>query len=295
MKTTQFSGVFTALVTPFEDGRVGFADFQKLIKYQIERGINGIVPVGTTGESPTLTHTEQEEVIECAVSTADGRVPVIAGTGSNSTSEAVSLTRKAHDAGVDGVLQVAPYYNKPSQQGLFEHFSAVANATDRPIVLYSIPGRCGIEIGVETVERLLSKHPHINVIKEAGGDCDRVADLKLAMGDDLVIFSGDDSLTLPFMSNGASGVISVASNLVVEDLVKMVAAALRNDFDAAREIHLRYFKLFRALFLEPNPVPIKGALQRAGVIRTADVRSPLSRLSEQTTAVLFAEMDNLGL
>ena len=147
----------------------------------------------------------------------------------------------------------------------------------------------------ETVERLLSKHPHINVIKEAGGDCDRVADLKLAMGDDLVIFSGDDSLTLPFMSNGASGVISVASNLVVEDLVKMVAAALRNDFDAAREIHLRYFKLFRALFLEPNPVPIKGALQRAGVIRTADVRSPLSRLSEQTTAVLFAEMDNLGL
>jgi 4-hydroxy-tetrahydrodipicolinate synthase len=220
---------------------------------------------------------------------------VIAGTGSNSTVEAVSLTAKAHEAGVDGVLQVAPYYNKPSQEGLFNHFSAVAEATDRPIVLYSIPGRCGIEIDVATVERLLAKHPHINVIKEAGGNCDRVAELRLAMGDDLTILSGDDSLTLPFMANGASGVISVASNLVVGDLVTMTQAALRNDYAAARAIHLRYFDFFRAIFLDPNPVPIKEALHRAGIIRSPEVRSPLASISPGTREVLFGEMDRLGL
>jgi len=295
MKTIQFSGVYTALATPFDAGRVSFDDFEKLIAFQIDNGINGIVPVGTTGESPTLSHDEHAEVIQCAVATAAGRVPVIAGTGSNSTTEAVSLTRRAHDAGVDGMLQVAPYYNKPSQEGIFEHFNAVAEATDRPIVLYSIPGRCGVEIGIPTVERLLSKHPHVNVIKEAGGNCDRVAELHLAMGDDLVILSGDDSMTLPFMANGASGVISVASNLVVSDLVAMVGAALKNDYTAARIYQLKYFQFFRALFMEPNPVHIKAALCRAGIIHSGEVRLPLSELSVGTRQVLFGEMDRLGI
>ncbi len=295
MNSTQFSGVLTALVTPMNEGSVNYEDLSNLVETQIEEGIDGIVAVGTTGESPALSHDEHSEVIRFCIEKARGRVPVVAGTGSNSTIEAVSLTRQAHDAGADALLQVAPYYNKPSQEGLFRHFSAVAESTDKPIILYSIPSRCGIEIGVGTVARLRQKHPHINVIKEAGGSCDRVSELVEAMGDDLTVLSGDDSLTVPFMAVGAKGVISVASNLVVKDLARMTRAALDNDFATATEIHLKYYPLFRALFIEPNPVPIKTALHHAGRIRSAEVRMPLCEMSAETRNRLFQAMTATGM
>jgi 4-hydroxy-tetrahydrodipicolinate synthase len=220
------------------------------------------------------------------VDEARGRVPVIAGTGSNSTYEAVELTRLSHEAKADAMLVVAPYYNKPSQEGLFRHFCAIAEVTDRPIILYSIPGRCGIEISVGVVERLRAKFTHVAWIKEAGGSVDRVDQLKQAMGRDLTVLSGDDSLTLPFMSVGAEGVISVASNLLVRDIGRMVRLALGNDMAAAAKIHRRLYPAFKTLFIEPNPVPIKVALARAGIISSAEVRSPLCDMDPANAKIL---------
>jgi 4-hydroxy-tetrahydrodipicolinate synthase len=213
-------------------------------------------------------------------------VPVIAGTGSNATHEAIELTRLAHEAGADAMLVVAPYYNKPSQEGLFRHFSALAEITDKPIVLYSIPGRCGIEISVGVVERLRAKYPHVAWIKEAGGSVDRVDQLKQAMGRDITVLSGDDSLTLPFMSVGAEGVISVASNVFVREISRMVKFALGNDFARAARIHRQLYPAFKTLFIEPNPVPIKVALTRAGVIGSSEVRAPLCEMTENNARTL---------
>ena len=294
MSKPRMEGLHTALVTPMTDGLVSFADLRTLVEGQINDGVDGIVVVGTTGESPTLSHKEHGEVVRFCIEIANGRVPVTAGTGSNSTREAVSLTRHAHEAGADAMLQVAPYYNKPSQDGLFQHFSAVAEATDRPIVLYSIPGRCGIEIGVDTVARLRAAYPHINVIKEAGGNCDRVADLITALGDSITVLSGDDSLTLPFMASGAKGVISVASNLEVKAISRMVNAALGNDFETATRIHLQFYPLFKGLFVEPNPVPIKAALEYAGLIASEETRLPLSPMSVRNREGLVKILDQLG-
>jgi 4-hydroxy-tetrahydrodipicolinate synthase len=292
-KGRRFTGTITALATPFQNGRIAFDDLEKLVRYQIKGGIDGLVPVGTTGESPTLSYEEHMDVIRFVVETARGRVPVIAGTGSNSTHEAVDLTTLAHEAGADAMLVVAPYYNKPSQEGLFRHFCAVADATDKPLVLYSIPGRCGIEISVGVIERLRAKYQHVAWVKEAGGSVDRVDQLKQAMGADVIVLSGDDSLTLPFMAVGAEGVISVASNLYVREISRMVKLALENDFAKAAKIHRRLYPVFKALFIEPNPVPIKTALLRAGIIGSAEVRSPLcemtaanARLVEQALAAL---------
>ena len=279
MKNRPLTGTFTALVTPFRNDEVAYDDLKKLVEHQIKGGVDGLVPVGTTGESPTVSHEEHMEIVRATIAAARGRVPVIAGTGSNSTREAVELTRQAHDAGADAMLVVAPYYNKPSQEGLFAHFSAIADATDRPIVLYSIPGRCGIEIGVPVVERLRAKFRHVAHIKEAGGSLDRVDQLKTALGRDLTVLSGDDSLTLPFMAVGAEGVISVASNLFVREVKQMVAAAAANDFVKAGKLHRRLYPFFKAIFLDPNPVPIKHALAQAGIIGSAEVRAPLCELS----------------
>src|SRR5579871_6007344 len=207
-----FTGTYTAIVTPFKGGRVDEAALERLVKAQIKGGVDGIVPVGTTGESPTLSYDEHVEVIALAVKHAAGKIKVIAGTGGNSTSEAIYLTQHAEKAGADGSLQVAPYYNKPTQEGLFQHFHAVSRATKLPIVLYSIPSRCGVEISVETVDRLVHDSVNIVGIKESGGNSDRVSQLRAAMGVNFTILSGDDSLTLPFMAVGAQGVISVASN-----------------------------------------------------------------------------------
>lgn len=286
MKLRPLTGTITALATPFRQSRIAYDDLKKLVSHQIKGGINGLVPMGTTGESPTLSHEEHMEVIRFVIAETRGRVPVIAGTGSNSTHEAVELTGLAHEAGADAMLLVAPYYNKPSQEGLFQHFAAIAEATDRPIILYSIPGRCGVEISVGVVERLRAKFKHVAWIKEAGGSVDRVDQLKQALGSDLTVLSGDDSLTLPFMAVGAEGVISVASNLYVREISKMVLLALADDFAAARKIHQRLYPAFKTLFIEPNPVPIKVALARAGIIGSAEVRLPLCGISAANARVL---------
>lgn len=295
MSSTQFTGVITAMVTPFANGKLAIEDLKSFTEFQIQNGIGGLAAAGTTGETSTLNHEENIEVIRCVVETSAGRVPVLAGTGSNSTSEAVELTRLAHEAGAHGMLVVAPYYNKPSQEGLFQHFAKIAEATDKPIVLYSIPSRCGVEIGVDTVERLRNRYPNVNHIKEAGGSCERINLLVRALGDDIVILSGDDNLTLPFMSLGAKGVISVASNLVVADLVEMVRAALANDFATATRLHHLYYPLFKDLFIESNPVPLKAAMHRAGLLSSEEVRLPLCGLTSENRKILFQTLDSLSL
>lgn len=291
-----FRGTYTALVTPFSNDRIDESSLGRLIEFQIENGITGIVPVGTTGESPTLDHAEHTRVIEFAVLEAKGRCKVIAGTGSNSTSEAVTLTRDAENVGADAALLVAPYYNKPSQEGLYRHFKTIADASNLPLILYSIPARCGIEIGVETVVRLVEACPNVVAIKEAGGSVERVNMLRSALvPEKFDILSGDDSLTLPFMAAGATGVISVASNLIPGEVGQMVRHFLNDDIVTARDLHYRYYPLFKDLFIEPNPVPIKTALAWAGKITTSDVRLPLCEMSEANAKKLRLTLANLGL
>ena len=290
MKLRPITGTLTALVTPFRQGKVAFDDLRALVNFQIKCGIDGLVPAGSTGESTTLSHEEHMEVVRCVIETARKRTPVVAGTGSNSTLEALDLTRAAHDAGADAMLVVAPYYNRPTQEGLFRHFARIAEVTDRPIVLYSIPSRCGVEIGVPVMERLRAKFPHVCYIKEAGGTVDRVDQLKMALGDDLVVLSGDDSLTIPFMAVGAEGVISVASNLLPRELVKLSHLALAGDFRTAARLHRRLYPLFKALFIETNPAPIKAALADAGRIGSPEVRLPLCEISEASSAALKRAM-----
>ncbi len=294
MKLRPLTGAITALVTPFKNQTVAYDDLARLVEFQIKSGINGLVPVGTTGESPTLSHGEHMDVIRAVVEKTAKRVPVIAGTGSNSTQEAVELTQLAHETGADAMLVVAPYYNKPSQEGLFRHFSAVAEATSRPIILYSIPGRCGIEIGVPVIERLRAKYPHVRYIKEAGGSVDRVDQIKHALGKDMTVLSGDDSLTVPFMAVGAEGVISVASNLFAKEVAQLVALALDNDFAKAAKLHRKLYPIFKTLFIEPNPVPVKIALARAGLIASAEVRAPLCEMTEANHATLVAALAAVG-
>lgn len=294
MKPRLLTGTITALVTPFRNGKVAYDDLRKLVEYQVKGGIDGVVPVGTTGESPTLTHEEHIDVVRAVIAAVRGRVPVIAGTGSNSTAEAVGLTSLAHEAGADAMLVVAPYYNKPSQEGLFRHFSAIAEATDRPVILYSIPSRCGIEIGVPVVQRLRARYSHVRWIKEAGGSVDRVDQLKQALGSDITVLSGDDVLTLPFMAAGAEGVISVVSNLLVREVGSLVKLALENDFAGAGKIHRKLYPAFKAMFIEPNPVPIKAALARAGIIGSDEVRLPLCEMSAPNRAILEGVLGALG-
>lgn len=293
MKTNKFSGVFTALATPMRGGAIAYEDLEALVTHQLACGINGLVPVGTTGESPTLTHEEHIEVIRATVKAASGTVPVYAGTGSNSTDEAVELTRAADRAGADGFLVVAPYYNKPSQEGLYQHFSKVAECTEKPIILYSIPSRCGVEISVDVAARLYESYPQVCCMKAAEGSCDKVTNYVRKLGPEYGVMSGDDALTLPFMAAGANGVISVASNLIVGPLVEMVRSANANDFSAARETFLFYYPLFKALFLEPNPVPIKYALKQAGIISCEEVRLPLSPITVETMHQLDAVLHQL--
>lgn len=289
-----FAGTYTALVTPFQNDQVDEAAFARLIEGQIAGGVTGIVPVGTTGESATLDHAEHNRVIELGVKAAAGRCKVIGGTGSNSTSEAVSLTVEAEKLGCDGALLVAPYYNKPSQEGLYRHFAKIAEATKLPIILYSIPGRCGIEIGVEVTVRLAQDFPNIVAIKEAGGSVERVSQLRAALPPEFTILSGDDSLTLPFIAAGAEGVISVASNVIPAEVSALVKAALAGDFAKAREIHFQLYPLFKDLFIEPNPVPAKHALALRGEMRP-DVRLPLCEMGAATRAKLEATLRQLQL
>ena len=278
-----FAGTYTALVTPFRDGRVDFDALRALIDRQAEAGIDGIVPVGTTGESPTVSPAEHLEIIKHAVEFADGRLKVVAGTGANSTAEAVHLTTEAESLGADGSLQACPYYNKPGPEGLYQHFKAVAEATALPLMLYSIPGRCVIEIPVDTIARLAHDFDNIVCVKEAGGSSDRVNRLMQVIPEGFTVVSGDDPLTVPFMACGAVGVVSVAANLVPDVMARLVRACANGSFDEALEIQKKYYPLMSALMtIDTNPVPIKAALALCGHC-TPDLRLPLVPLSPEKT------------
>jgi 4-hydroxy-tetrahydrodipicolinate synthase len=291
-----YRGTFTALVTPFTaDNRIDEDAFRELIDFQFDNGITGIVPVGTTGESPTLTHEEHKRIIALAAEFARGRGPVIGGTGSNSTDEAVELTQAAEAAGCEAVLQVCPYYNKPSQEGLFQHFKAIADNTKCRIILYSIPGRSGIEIGVDTTARLAAACPNIVSMKEAGGSVERVNQLVANCPENFTILSGDDSLTLSFMAVGAVGVISVASNLIPRQMSDLVNSALVDDYAGARAIHKKFYRLFHAfLKLDTNPVPIKTAMALKGMMR-GDLRLPMVGMTPEKVEELRGVMRELGV
>jgi len=272
-------GVFTALVTPFTGDEVDYEALTKLVEAQIAAGVDGLVPCGTTGECPTLSHEEHDKVISTVVKVANKRVPIIAGTGSNCTKEAVRLTREAKVNGADAALVVNPYYNKPNQQGLFEHFSAIA-AEGLPIVLYNIPGRTGITMNPDTVAKLYKEIPMIVAIKEATGSLDMSSEIASLC--DIIILSGDDSLTLPLISVGASGVISVSSNIMPEVISKLTTAALEGRIADSRAIHVEYFEFLKTMFMEPNPQPIKYAMTKVGALPSAAVRLPLVECSEST-------------
>lgn len=280
-----FRGTYTALVTPFRDGEIDVPALEALIQGQIADGVSGVVAVGTTGESPTLSAAEREQVIRVTVEVAKGHCQVLAGTGSNSTSATITATRAAEKMGVDGMLVVAPYYNKPNQEGLFRHFQAIAQATSVPIMLYNIPGRCAVDIGPETVERLAMDCANIVSIKEAGGSVDRVSELRARLPEAFTILSGDDALTLPFLSVGAVGVVSVASNLFPAEVVALVQAFRTGDTKSAREMHIKMLPIFKDLFIEPNPVPVKTALSWRDAM-SAECRLPLCEMSAANQARL---------
>ncbi len=287
------SGVYTALITPFRNGKVDFTAFKNIVETQIAGGVAGLVPVGTTGESPTLTASEHLEVIEKCIEYAAGRCQVIAGTGANSTAEAIELTREAKKLGADATLQVTPYYNKPTQEGIYRHFSAVADTVGLPVVLYNVPGRSGVQIALDTVARL-AENPLVAAVKEAAGSVDRVSAIKDVCGNGITVLSGDDSLTLPMMSVGAAGVISVTANVAPAEMSEMVRLALAGDFAAAAVIHARLYRFFRDQFIETNPIPIKAAMAIKGLI-AEEYRLPLCGLAPANREKLAAAMKHCGL
>ena len=283
-----------ALVTPFRNGSFDRLAFTRLIQHVLDGGVSAVIPCGTTGESPTLSHEEHDEVVRAAVQIVEGQVPVIAGTGSNSTKEAVRLTRAAADAGASAVLSVSPYYNKPTQAGLAQHFLAVAECSALPVVLYDIPGRCGVNISTDTVVQL-AVHPNVQAIKVATGDVEDVSRIKTRT--QLHALSGDDALTLPMMALGGCGVISVISNLLPGRMTRMVTAALEGDFTSALREHEMLYPLMKAMFIESNPSPIKAALARIGMIDD-ELRLPLTKISAagstQLEEVLAPFLDELS-
>lgn len=288
-----FQGTYTAIVTPFAaDGSIDLEAYRQLIELQIAGGVTGIVPVGTTGESPTVDFDEHKLLIERAVEFAAGRVQIVAGTGGNATSEAIELTQYAKTVGAAGTLQVTPYYNKPSNEGLIRHFSAVADI-GLPVMLYNVPGRTGREIPIEVAAKLAGSHPNIVAIKEAGGSVDRVSALRHA-APGLAVLSGDDSLTLPMIAVGAVGIVSVASNVVPVEVSTMVRLALDGRFVEARAIHERLYPLFRDLFIETNPIPVKTALAMMGRIQER-FRLPLCEIDAGKRAKLEATLRQVGV
>ena len=289
-----FTGTYTAIVTPFRNGQLDEPALEGLIKLQIKGGVDGIVPVGTTGESPTVDCTEHIRIIELAVKFAGKKIKVLAGTGANATSEAIALTQAAEKVGADGSLQVAPYYNKPTQEGLYQHFRAIAHATKLPLVLYNIPGRCGVEISIETVKRLARENKNIVGIKEAGGSCDRVSQLRAALDPKFTILSGDDSLTLPFMSVGAQGVISVASNVIPREVSQMVKLFASGKSAAALRLHEKFYPLFKDLFIETNPTPVKAALAMMKLIEE-EYRLPLVQMNPKNWEALRTTLKRCGV
>jgi len=287
-----FSGAMVALITPFQDGEIDFQTLDELIDFQLENGIDAIVPVGTTGECPTLSHEEHKKVNERVVKAVSGNVPVIAGAGSNSTAEAIELTAFAKKVGADATLQVGPYYNKPTQEGFYQHFKAIAEEVDLPIVLYNIPGRCGAGMTPETVARL-AEIENIVAIKEATGSLDQASEI--ATRCDITIISGDDSLTLPLASVGGKGVISVVANIVPADVKAMTDLILEGDFTSALKWHKKLFKLSKnMLSLATNPIPIKAAAAMLNMA-SEELRLPMTPLEESKKAVLKQTLQDYGL
>ncbi len=270
-----FKGSLVALITPFKDGNIDKVSLKRLIDFHVENGTDAIVVAGTTGESATLTFSEHEELINLAVEYADKRIPIVAGTGANATHEAIALTKAAEKAGADGSLQIVPYYNKPTQEGIYQHFKAIAEETNIPLILYNIPSRTGVDMLPETFARLYADFPNVIGIKEATGNVARVSEMISLTNPDVIILSGDDALTIPMMSVGAKGVISVANNIVPKDIAEMCRLALEGKFEEARKIHDKYWKLFKALFIETNPIPVKTAAYLMKLIDDLELRLPL--------------------
>jgi len=297
MASFTLKGSVIALITPFRNNgkEVDYESLAKLIDYQIENGTDAILVCGTTGESPTLTYEEHRNVIKFTVGYVKGRVPVIAGTGANSLHEALELTGFAKDVGADAALVVVPYYNKPSQEGLYRHFKTLAKEVDIPIIVYNIPGRTCREIEVSTLARLRKECHNIVSSKESVGNMDRISELKRTLGEDFIVLSGDDSLTLPMMVLGADGVISVANHVLPKEVKEMVDAALRGDFKKARELHYRLFPLFKALFMDTNPIPVKTAAWMLGLIEEKSFRLPLCEMSPDKENQLREILKSYGL
>ena len=288
-----FQGSITALITPFENGAVDAKTFQRLVEWQIDQGTHGLVPVGTTGESPTLTHEEHKRVIELCIEAAAGRVPVIAGTGSNSTSEAIALTRFAKEAGADGALVVTPYYNKPTQEGLYLHYKAINDAVDIPIIIYNIPGRSIVDMSVETMTRLF-KLPNIAGLKDATANMSRVSQQRAAMGTAFVQLSGEDATALGFNAHGGQGCISVTANIAPALCSEFQLACLGSNFKRALEIQDRLMPLHDALFVESNPGPVKYAAEKLGLC-SGETRLPLAPLAPASKAKVDAALAKVGL
>jgi 4-hydroxy-tetrahydrodipicolinate synthase len=287
-----FSGTLVALVTPLKNGRVDYAAIERLVDWHIAEGTDGLVPVGTTGESPTVSVEEHEKIIETVVRRAAGRIPVIAGAGANATAEAIELTQFAKKVGADASLQVCPYYNKPTQEGLYRHFATIAESVDLPMVLYNIPGRTGVSMAPETVARLAAI-PQVVAIKEATGLMDQTSEILSRCR--LTVLSGDDSLTLPLMALGAKGVISVVANLVPKDVKRLTEAMRAGNLTAAEEAHRKLFPLCRAMFVETNPIPIKTAMKWAGLLESDEKRLPLTDLAPASADALRKTMKAYGL
>ena len=287
-----FTGMLVALVTPFKNGQVDYAAIERLVDWHVEQGTDGLVPVGTTGESPTVDIAEHQKIVKTVVERSAGRIPVVAGTGGNATAEAIHLTRYAKDVGADGSLQVCPYYNKPTQEGLYRHFAAIAEAVDLPMVLYNIPGRTGVSLAPATIARL-AQLPQVVAVKEATGSIDQASEILAQC--DLVVLSGDDSLTLPLMAVGAQGVISVVGNLVPKDMKRLTDAMLAGDVATAQEAHRRLFPLCRAMFIETNPIPVKTAMKMAGLLESDEKRLPMTDLAPEHAEALKEALEAYGL
>jgi 4-hydroxy-tetrahydrodipicolinate synthase len=289
-----FRGSIVAIVTPFKDGKIDEKIFRDLIEFQIKNGSSGIVPCGTTGESATLSFQEHDRVIEIAIEQTKKRIPVIAGTGSNSTEEAIMLTRHAAGAGADASLQVSPYYNRPTQKGLYEHFRAIAQAVDIPIILYNIAARTGVNIEPETIVRLAHDCKNIVGVKEASGSLDQMSRIKALCPSGFDLISGDDSLTLPVLSIGGTGIISVVANIVPKDVANLVAEFEKGNLKLAAQMHYKLLPLIKAMFIETNPIPVKTAMGLMGLC-APDLRLPMCSMSEQNLEALKKALRDYGL
>ena len=292
--SAKFQGSFVAMVTPFKGGKVDEAKVRELVEFHIAHGTDGLIPCGTTGESPTLSHDEHKRVVEVVIGAARGRIRVVAGTGSNSTAEAIDLTTHAEQAGAAGALVVNPYYNKPTQEGLYRHFRAVAESVAIPILVYNIQSRTAVNVETATLERLMRDVKNVAGVKEASGSLDQMSQVIAACGPDFSVLSGDDNITLPLLAIGGHGVVSVIANILPRETAEMVHAALDGDWKRARDLHYRLFPLARAAFLETNPIPIKEAMAMAGMIEP-EFRLPMCRMNDANRERLRAVLTQYSL